>query len=519
MKRNRLPHYLSLIALILCFSFITRAQRGGDSTPAQAYERAINNPAFKTSAKGEGFCWQARGAMGGFISNYNATKNTEWLDAGLKYCDWLIDRLDVAPDGYKGWIGPFLSDKRLWQDVLVGDALLFEGMLDFAIIVNEDKDLKKKYGEKTMAYVESAKKNFIEKYDRRGTWIEDGPYGGYINSTKFLKADNLKEWVEVPNAGDAGISHPFNKQMDAGLVALKIHRITGEKFYWDRAEKVFFTGKSRFQYFDNHYCWNYFEPLYPGDIDLQRKRVRHGIWVHMWRSGYQAGEVSKIVEAYHHGLVFDELDMKRIINTNLNVMWNKDKVNPKYSNSNGLGADGDTIGLAQFQKAYGHSNAVKNGGELWTSLLDFDQTIRDLYEVARFKDDKQSERYKAWKKSMNDNPPSFKRKHAKGNVKVPEIKFTECKDLNCATVLPHIVPKDGKSILVCQSWVPGDLQIDLYSKSGKKMANLYSGKIRSGVFIHEWDGKDPDKKATYKGDYKIRWTINGGIREFPVVVN
>ena len=101
------------------------------------------------------------------------------------------------------------------------------------------------------------------------------------------------------------MSHPFNKQMDAAQVCLRIYRVTGEKFYWDRAEKIFFTAKSRFQYFDDHYTWNYWEPLVPKDIDLERKNTRHGVWVHPWRSGYQAGEVQKIVEAYHYGMVFD----------------------------------------------------------------------------------------------------------------------------------------------------------------------------------------------------------------------
>ena len=49
-------------------------------------------------------------------------------------------------------------------------------------------DLKKIYGEKTKAYIELVKKDFAEKYDKRGTWMEDGPYGGYVNSGNFLKA-------------------------------------------------------------------------------------------------------------------------------------------------------------------------------------------------------------------------------------------------------------------------------------------------------------------------------------------
>ncbi len=36
--------------------------------------------------------------------------------------------------------------------------------------------------------------------------------------------------------------------------------------------------------------------------------------------------------------------------------------------------------------------------------------------------------------------------------------------------------------------------------------------------IITWDGKDPAKKATFNGAYKIRWTTEGGYREFPIVI-
>ena len=103
------------------------------------------------------------------------------------------------------------------------------------------------------------------------------------------------------------------------------------------------------------------------------------------------------------------------------------------------------------------------------------------------------------------------------NKRKPGERLHECKDLYLATVLPHIISKDEKSIIICKSWVPGELQIDLYSNEGQ-VNNLYKGKIGEGIFIITWDGKDPAKKATYKGDYKIRWTIGEGYCEFPIII-
>jgi hypothetical protein len=487
-------------------------------SPADLAKKMISNPAFVENAKGEDFCWNAAYDMGRFVEYYNLTKNPEWLDAGISYYDFLISRLDTDPDGYKGWIGPYEYDQRYWQDALVGDAILFKGLLDFCLIVLEEKTLNKKYGAKAKSYIALASKNFAEKWDKRGTWYEDGPYGSYIGFNKFLKPNDLSSWTTDSSVTRTGISHPFNKQLDAGQVFLRLYRITGKKEYKDRAQRIYFTLKSHFQYFDDHYCWNYFEPLTPDDVDLLKKDTKHGVWVHPFRSGYQAGEVEKIAEAYHYGIVFNEEDIKRIIRTNLDVMWNKDKLNPQFINSNGQGAEKDTTGAGGFKAAYGHGAEAKNTGELWTGLLDFDQTIRDLYAL-RFKKIGKTDERIAFENMVLNNPPGFERKYVKGPVKIPSVDFSESKALYLATVLPHRVAKGKSSIIVSKSWQPGILQIDLYSKSNRALANLFKGNVGEKTFIFTWDGKDPAKKTTYKGEYKIRWTIGSGYREFPIAID
>jgi hypothetical protein len=520
MKMYESKGFIFILIMGLLLVLFSCARKGIvlDITPDELSEKMITNPAFIENANGENFCWHARVGLDQFVDNYELTKNTRWLDAGIKYYDFLIGKMTTDPDDYKGWIGVYEYNDNYWQDALVGDAILLEGILNFSVLALEDKSLKSKYQDKANSYVEIAKKDFVEKWDKRGCWIDDGPYGTYIEYNKFLTKDNLKEWILAPEASRVGISHPFNKQMDAAQVCLRLYRITGDKIYRDRAEKIFFTAKSHFQYFDNHYCWNYFEPLYPGDVDLEKKDTKHGVWVHPWRSGYQAGEVEKIAEAYHYGIVFDEQDIKRIINTNLSVMWNKDTINPRFISSNGLGADFDTTGITEFRRTWGHSNVTKNSGELWTGLLDFDPRIRKLYEL-RFKKDHSSIHYIRYKKSVLINPPGFTRKYAKGEVKVPIVAFIESKELCMATVLPHIVPREGNSIIICKSWIPGDLKIDVFSTGNKKVCSLYHGNIQEGTFMITWDGKDPARKDIFKGEYKIRWTIGTGYREFPIVIN
>ena len=124
-----------------------------------------------------------------------------------------------------------------------------------------------------------------------------------------------------------------------------------------------------------------------------------------------------------------------------------------------------------------------------------------------------------------ENPPSFKRKYVMGEVAVPKTEFTECRDLNLAVVIPHIIEKGKESVIISKSWKSGELEIALYSKGGeKKIKTLYKGPIEgssehtTGVFLITWDGKDPDKKEIYKGDYRIRWTLRDGYREYPIII-
>ena len=489
------------------------------TSPDELLQRMIHNRAFAENAKGEDFCWNAAYGMGEFLDNFNLSADTRWLDAGISYFDFLISKLDKDPDGYMGWIGPYGYDRRYWQDALVGDAILFKGMLDFSQLVLNTDSLKKRYTAKANSYVKLAARNFAEKWDKRGCWYDDGPYGSYIGFHKFIApGGKSKQWIIDPTADRAGISHPFNKQLDAAQVFLRLYNITGKQRYRARAERIYLTLKSHFQYFDGHYCWNYFEPLTPADVDLQKKDTKHGVWVHPFRSGYQAGEVEKIAEAYHYGIVFDEQDIKRIIRTNLDVMWNKDKLKPAFISSNGLGAEKDTSGSGNFKKNYGHGTEAKNTGELWTGLLDFDQTIRDLY-MARFNEDDQSDEFIAFKNTALRNPPSFKRKYVQGPVGVPKVNFTESKELYLATVLPHQILRNERSIIISKSWKPGTLQIDLYTTDNHLINTLFKGKTGLQTFIFEWDGTDPNSKKAYKGDYKIRWTLGSGYREFPITIN
>ena len=500
MKSTRSIRMRLLMVIALFMGLNTVRGQEINITPDQLYDRMANNPSFKENFAGEAFCWHARSGMDQFVDNYELTKNTEWLDAGVRYYDFLISKMDTGPDGYKGWIGPYMYDKKYWIDSHVGDGILMNGILDFALVVWEDKELKARYGDKAKAYTEIAKKHLIEKNDKRGTWREDGDIGAYVSYSQYMEPANLKEWKYGSEVIKSGLSHPFNKQNDLGQVCLQIYRLTGEKFYRDRAEKIFLRMKRQLQLTDNHYEWNYWEPFGPWDVNLEKNDFSHWVGINP-SAGYQSREVAQMVDAYHAGVVFDETDIKRLINTHLDVMWNKDKENPAFTNS-------------YIAHGVESSRNGKATGTLWTSLLDFDQRIRDLYATRFDEDDLHSAAWLRFEK-LNANPPSFKRKYAKEPVRIPAVEKTDSKEIRMAVVIPGVFKKGEQCIIANTSWSAEEMEIALYSRDGKdKLAILHKGKGQKNII--QWDGKNPQNKKQYKGNFRIRWSQSGGYRDYPI---
>ena len=279
------------------------------------------------------------------------------------------------------------------------------------------------------------------------------------------------------------------------------------------SKKIFRTMKSRIQYFEDHYVWNYWEPFGAWDIDPETDAMRHWVNVHPYRN-YQAGEIGDIVEAYHTGIVFDRTDIERILNTNLKVMWNGDRGHPQWRNSNARGE--------WKQPPPPPEGWTGRAGALWTGLIDFSRTVRDLYEPHL----KPGSIPHAYYHSVTaEEPPGFRRKYVAGEPEgLPEISFSECKDLHMAAVLPRVIRRGTPSILISKSVKPGELEIAFHTTGGEKVRVLHCGETtggsdgHAGVFIFRWDGTDPEGMETYAGNYRIRWTLGEGHREFPITV-
>ena len=496
---------------------VARDQRQVASEAERLYEKRMSDPVWKLEYAGEDFAWHAAYGMSGFLEGYEATGDTVFLDWGVKYYDALIARMAEGPDGYKGWIGPFEYNAKYWCDDHVADAILFDGILDFGFAVIRDPKLQAKYGAKVRHYVELAKKDVIEKWDARGTWHEDGPFGVYVAWDKYGDPGQYKHWSVKPAcAANSNLSLPFNKQIDVGVVALRIWQITGEQKYKQRAEKIFGFMKSRMQRYKDEYHWNYFEPGGQWDFADGAEHIRHWVGVHPARN-YQTGEVTNILKAYNAGIVFTQEDIQGIANTNLKMMWNQDRQNPRFANSNA-----DLLG-AVTPGAF----AGEHAGELWGALAQVDAIARGLL-ANRTGEGIENEYFR---NVTLKSPADFVRREAPPGVSVPAVyaqfPLGNVRTVQMGAILPSTFSSGQRAVIACKLIEPGSLEVALRSADGKtKIATLRQGNEsggpdgRAGILYFSFDGTDPaTHKAFPPGRYLVRWTVAGdGYREFPITI-
>ncbi len=474
----------------------------GMPDPAGYRAHLMRNPHLEGS-DGELFSWHARSGIGAFFQAYEAYGDPAWLHELGIYLDWLVDEMETEPDGYKGWVGERMGgDGELRGPHVVGDANLIEPMLQFAEVVLAGEDeLSERFGEQARGYIELAE-HVIEKWDQRGSWEVDGEFAVYTQQDQWVRADEPDVFVTVP---ELKRTENMNKSGKMGVVFLRLYRLTGEERWRERARKIFSQYKRIMRYFEDEdrYIFNFWEPFGPWDLDAETGHPLGWIAVHPFRSGYQAGEVGMMVEAYHTGIVFTEQDMQRLVRTNL-YMWNGDLEDPEF-----LAADGRS-----------------DAGTLWSALADFDPELRLLQHTVVMRGDDSIRNRIArshFENVVAGRPIGFdRRKVPSGDVPIiPDIPLYESRELNFAAAIPgSFNPADDETVdLATQVRGRGTLRITLYSGEERVAVLLekdvdgagdYDG--RAGFKTLRWDGT-VDGVAVPSGEYVVRWRLNDSLRE------
>ena len=500
-----------LLSLLLSFS-AAEEEKPELKQKETAYLAGEISKANDGGVTGESFAWHINYFLGPVLSNCK-NGNDDWMAPTERILNMLADKMATGPDGYKGFIGPYIyNEKEYWCDVHVGDAILISHMLHFATIVHDNPALKGKYGKSAERFVNIAKKDLIEKWDKRGTFIVDGPFAGYREWNMFCKPNDMSNWFKEDNARGPNTpfpSIPFNKAMDVAECMLHIYHITGEKVYKEKAEKVFNRVKAGMNNFKGGYTWNYWEPISSADVNVNSTRneriLSHWVGTHPYRD-YQDGEVSKIVYAYDMGVTFTENDIRKIINTNLKFMWNGNMEKPEWANSDSK--------LPGYQKAPPSEAYPTTAGTYWSALSRFDPTICKLANMARSRN-----------RDANRETPEcnidFKRKYApRAKVNEPEWMkgIGESEGQAEAVAIPSVIPAGEGSVILSKSDGPmSDVDIYVRPLKGGTPVKLTTQKMGNGIqLFYVWDGNINGKRSP--GKYVIIWEYRGGKRAYPVTI-
>lgn len=320
-------------------------------------------------AMGEEIGWLMTPFLDGFYYGYLATGDSKWVDMLVDWADSLVKRGIKDPAGFLGWPKPGGASTRsvpnFYTDNQLGEAMVLRPMVLMAGEILKAPALKAKYGAKAEGYLELSRRAF-EKWDWRGCWREVKE-GGLWVVPPFGFDPKTGKWSEgLARRNEDGFSLPANKQNYIARWLMAMYDVTKQPVYRERAEKWWRLMKSRMKLREGgkYYVWNYWDPAGPWDRKPDGS-LKHWIGVHP-NGGYYNIDVWGIVTAYEHGLVFTREEIDRLIATNRDFMWNQQIDGAKFQRIDGGKPD---------------KRWSKTPGVLWTALLPYDETLREIFEA------------------------------------------------------------------------------------------------------------------------------------------
>ena len=327
---------------------------------------------------GEEIGWLISPFLSGFYYGYLATHRRKWVDLLVDWADAWIQRGVKEPDGYTGWPKADGASTSVmpgfYTDNVLGEAMALRPVVLMADTILKTPALKEKYGRKAEGYIRLAEQVFA-KWDQRGCWREVkggglwvvAPFGIDRNAGEKPMLRQTGKWTEgYQRRNTDGFSLPANKQNFVALWLLAMHDVTQKPRYRELAEKWWRLMKlrMRLQQGGKFFVWNYWDPVGPWDYKPDGS-PKHWVGVHP-NGGYYAADVEGIVAAYEHGLVFGKEDIRRLIATNRDFMWNQQVKGARFQRIDGGKPDPRWKG---------------SPGVLWTALVPHDKVLRRVFEA------------------------------------------------------------------------------------------------------------------------------------------
>jgi hypothetical protein len=314
---------------------------------------------------GEQIGWRISPHLTGFYYGYLATRDAKWVELLVDWADSWIKRGVKEPDGFMGWplVDPDGNGSGLYADSLLGESMALRPIVLLSEEILKTPALEPKFGAKARGYLELAGRLF-EKWDSRGCWHEVKDGGLWVFPPFGIDRQSGQWTASYEQRKTDGFSHPDNKENEMAGWMLAMYDVTKKPVYRERAESWFRLMKSRMKLREDgkYFVWDYWDPAGAWDYRSDGS-TKHWVGVHP-NGGYYQMDVSAIVEAFEHRLVFKREEIDRLIATNRDFMWNKE------------------LQPARFQRIDGGEPDPRwknSPGVLWTALAPYDETLRKIF--------------------------------------------------------------------------------------------------------------------------------------------
>ncbi len=248
--------------------------------------------------------WGESYVMMGFVSMYEATGQTAYLDRLVNHFDAVLanrdDRLGVT-DEIRGRVMPAWSSTRYTAGAnhawLVHAGMITDPAARFVHLVDSTPGLQAAYSAKAGEY-ETAIRETVDAFD--GDWRSLGEEGCYRNV-----------YAGTPDS-------PYNMQGALGRTMLNLWRATGEEKYRAKVEALANYMKNDLQAVGDRYKWKYCT------YNSKWEDVSHG-----------GIDVDFAFQCYQSGIVFNEADMRAFAKTLKHMYQEEDDLFSLYVDGSG----------------------------------------------------------------------------------------------------------------------------------------------------------------------------------------
>ncbi|MBN1352140.1 hypothetical protein JXJ21_22265 [candidate division KSB1 bacterium] len=307
------------LQLILCWIIVPCIASGADwYAKLLTCATTQQDTFFYKSTDSQILAWNESFVLRTYLSCYQIEDDSLWIDKAIHHCRTILSNMRDFPevpqvktwdgyrDGFSGW-GTIRQNR--YQELLFHDAIIAIPILRFTLLINQNPATATHYGYAFSEFTRTIEANIIGKW--RLHW-EDARE----SSTHDGSLEQWNGWDRLPHHQYAAMGTVFcllARLVDMPNCPLK-HPDWGEWYTQNAFEMANFL-KSHLK-IDTQlaaYYWDY---------DLVGSRIEN----------INQGDFTLefMLAAKENRLVFDDMDLFRLLNTLRFKIWNQDKDNPQF---------------------------------------------------------------------------------------------------------------------------------------------------------------------------------------------